>query len=56
MTENGFLKQTPGFSTRAIHVGQEPEKWSSYCVVPPIVNSTTYKQDAPAQHRVNKIK
>jgi len=46
-----FLKQTPGFATKAIHVGQDPEQWRSACVVPPIVTSTTFKQDAPAEHR-----
>ncbi|XP_077295911.1 cystathionine gamma-lyase [Arctopsyche grandis] len=51
MAENGFLKQAPGFATRAIHVGQEPERWNSYCVVPPLVTSTTFKQEAPAKHR-----
>jgi cystathionine gamma-lyase len=36
-----------GFSTNAIHAGQEPEKWDSRCVVPPIVLSTTFKQFGP---------
>lgn len=54
MAENGFLKQAPGFATRAIHVGQDPERWNSYCVVPPLVTSTTFKQEAPGKHRVKK--
>ncbi|CAL1682197.1 unnamed protein product [Lasius platythorax] len=43
--------QTEGFSTKAIHAGQDPEQWSHYAVVPPLVMSTTFKQDAPAEHR-----
>ncbi|CAH0695358.1 unnamed protein product [Spodoptera exigua] len=50
MAQNGFLKQKPGFATIAIHAGQEPEKWNSAAVVPPIVMSTTFKQPAPAEH------
>lgn len=54
MAENGFLEQRPGFATLAIHAGQEPEKWKSAAVVPPIVTSTTFKQPAPAEHTVTK--
>lgn len=50
MAEGGFLEQQPGFATKAIHVGQEPEKWNSAAVVTPIVMSTTFKQPAPAEH------
>ncbi|KAJ0182403.1 hypothetical protein K1T71_001772 [Dendrolimus kikuchii] len=50
MAENGFLEHRPGFATLAIHAGQEPEKWKSASVVPPIVTSTTFKQPAPAEH------
>ncbi|XP_041975476.1 cystathionine gamma-lyase [Aricia agestis] len=50
MAENGFLKQAPGFATLAIHAGQDPSKWKSSAVVPPIVTSTTFKQTAPAEH------
>ncbi|CAH0405264.1 unnamed protein product [Chilo suppressalis] len=50
MENQGFLKQKLGFATTAIHAGQEPEKWSSAAVVPPIVTSTTFKQPAPAEH------
>lgn len=38
------------FETEAIHAGQDPEKWDSRCVVPPLVLSTTFKQFAPGQH------
>jgi len=52
MSEEGFLQQQPGFATKAIHVGQEPEQWNSNAVVPPITLSTTFKQEAPAMHKV----
>lgn len=39
-----------GFETKAIHVGQEPERWDSRVVVPPIVLGTTYKQYSPGEH------
>jgi hypothetical protein len=51
MSEDGFLQQ-PGFATKAIHVGQEPEQWNSNAVIPPITLSTTFKQEAPAKHKV----
>ncbi|KAI5644927.1 cys/Met metabolism PLP-dependent enzyme domain-containing protein [Phthorimaea operculella] len=47
---DGFLKQKVGFATAAIHAGQDPEKWNSAAVVPPITTSTTFKQPAPAEH------
>ncbi|KAF7995167.1 hypothetical protein HCN44_004639 [Aphidius gifuensis] len=40
-----------GFATRAIHVGQDPEQWSHRSVIPPLVMSSTFRQDGPAQHR-----
>lgn len=49
MANQGFLEQKPGFATIAIHAGQDPDKWSSAAVVPPIVTSTTFKQPAPAE-------
>ncbi|KAL7298037.1 hypothetical protein TKK_0009042 [Trichogramma kaykai] len=39
-----------GFSTKAIHAGQDPLQWSHASVVPPLVMSTTFKQSGPAQH------
>lgn len=51
--EPAFKKQPQGFATKAIHAGQEPEQWNSMCVIPPIVMSTTFKQDGPAEHRVS---
>jgi len=47
----GFKSNDPGFATRAIHVGQEPEQWTSMAVVPPISLSTTFKQDGPADFK-----
>lgn len=40
-----------GFATKAIHVGQDPLQWNHCAVVPPLVMSTTFRQDAPGQHR-----
>lgn len=34
--------KTKGFSTKAIHVGQESEQWSSRATIPPIHVSATY--------------
>lgn len=47
------LDPFPHFGTLAIHAGQEPEQWNSRAVVPPISMATTFKQDAPAVHRVS---
>jgi cystathionine beta-lyase/cystathionine gamma-synthase len=43
-------KGTPGFSTRAIHAGQEPDP-STGAVVVPIYQTSTYAQDAIGKHR-----
>ncbi|XP_029167300.1 cystathionine gamma-lyase [Nylanderia fulva] len=43
--------ETQGFATKAIHAGQSPQQWNHGAVVPPLVMSTTFEQDAPAQHR-----
>lgn len=42
-------KKWESFATNAIHVGQEPEKWKSMMVVPPITMSTTFKQLVPGE-------
>ncbi|XP_058448505.1 cystathionine gamma-lyase-like isoform X2 [Malaya genurostris] len=47
---DGFRAQPKGFATKAIHVGQDPEQWTSMAVVPPITMSATFKQRGPAQH------
>jgi len=44
-----------GFATIAIHAGQDPQQWTHGSVVPPMVMSTSFQQDAPAQHRVSPI-
>lgn len=49
MENHGFLEQKPGFATTAIHAGQDPKKWVSQAVVPPIVMATTFQQPAPAE-------
>lgn len=46
----GNIKEE-GFATRAIHVGQDPEQWNHRSVIPPLVMSSTFRQDGPAQHR-----
>lgn len=51
MSESGCLPPYKGFATQAIHQGQDPEKWNSRAVVPPISMSTTFKQDGPGEHR-----
>ena len=42
-----------GFATKAIHAGQDPGQWTHGPVVPPLVMSTTFQQDAPNEHRVS---
>lgn len=46
------LKRSPelGFSTRAIHIGSEPDPTTG-AVIPPISLSTTYKQDEVGVHK-----
>lgn len=51
MSESGCLPPYKGFATQAIHEGQDPEKWNSRAVVPPISMSTTFKQDGPGEYR-----
>ncbi|XP_061539657.1 cystathionine gamma-lyase-like isoform X7 [Phycodurus eques] len=46
----GFGAAFKSFATDAIHVGQEPEQWTSRAVVPPISLSTTFKQTEPGKH------
>ncbi len=43
----------PGFATKAIHDGQDPENWDCLQVVPPISLATTYKQPKPAEPKVS---
>jgi len=44
------LKPFAHFGTNALHAGQEPEKWKSRAVIPPISLSTTFKQFGPGEH------
>ena len=46
-----YLENDPNFATKATHVGQEPEQWTSMAVVPPISLATTFKQFAPADFK-----
>src|SRR6266481_10152235 len=43
-------KKIPGFATKAIHVGQEPDP-STGAVVPPIYATTTYAQQEIGKHK-----
>jgi cystathionine beta-lyase/cystathionine gamma-synthase len=43
-------KRTPGFSTRAIHAGQQPDP-ATGAVVVPIYQTSTYAQEAVGKHR-----
>ncbi|XP_058698532.1 cystathionine gamma-lyase-like [Poecile atricapillus] len=47
----GFLPPFKRFATHAIHVGQEPDQWSSWAVVPPITLSTIFKQEEPEKNK-----
>lgn len=49
----GFKTAFKSFATEAIHVGQEPEQWTSMAVVPPISLATTFKQEEPGKHAVS---
>ncbi|KAI5713174.1 cystathionine gamma-lyase isoform X2 [Diaphorina citri] len=44
-----FLPQDTAFATKAVHIGSEPDQWRSQCVIPPIILSTTFKQNTPGQ-------
>ncbi len=49
-----WLAQEPGFATKAIHAGYKPKDYSFAPVVPAISLSTTFEQDGPGEHRVEK--
>jgi cystathionine beta-lyase/cystathionine gamma-synthase len=44
------VDRTPGFATRAIHAGQEPDP-ATGAVMPPIYQTSTYVQQAVGQHK-----
>lgn len=48
--ESAGESENLGFSTKAIHVGQDPDKWDSRTVVTPIIMGTTFKQESPGNH------
>jgi len=43
-------RNRPGFATRAIHVGQEPDPTTGAVIVP-IYATSTYVQESPGQHK-----
>jgi cystathionine gamma-lyase len=43
-------KKLPGFSTKALHVGQEPEGTTG-AIIPPIFATSTYVQESPGVHK-----
>lgn len=43
-------KRPPGFSTKALHVGQEPEGTTG-AIIPPIFATSTYVQESPGVHK-----
>ena len=43
-------KNKEGFSTKAIHSGQEPDPTTG-AIVGPIYTSSTYVQDSPGEHK-----
>jgi cystathionine gamma-synthase len=49
-TETGAERGLAGFSTRAIHAGQDPEPTTG-AVIPPISLSTTFAQDGVGNHK-----
>ncbi|BES97031.1 cystathionine [Nesidiocoris tenuis] len=51
MDSLGFQPKDESFATRAIHAGQDPDGFSYGPVVCPLYTTTTFKQDAPGQHR-----
>lgn len=45
-----MAKDTVGFSTKALHVGQEPEGMTG-AIIPPIFATSTYVQESPGVHK-----
>ena len=45
-----MAKEGAGFSTRALHVGQEPEEVTG-AIIPPIFATSTYVQQSPGVHK-----
>lgn len=38
-----YRPQPKGFSTKAIHVAQDPKQWPYQSIIPPIISSTNFK-------------
>ena len=45
------MKKEQGFSTRAIHAGQQPDPTTG-AVMTPIYATSTYVQESPGKHKV----
>ena len=45
-----MANDTAGFSTKALHVGQEPEGMTG-AIIPPIFATSTYVQESPGKHK-----
>jgi len=45
-----MAKDTAGFSTKALHVGQEPEGMTG-AIIPPIFATSTFVQESPGVHK-----
>lgn len=45
-----MTKDSSGFSTKALHVGQEPEGVTG-AIIPPIFATSTYVQESPGKHK-----
>ena len=45
-----MAKDSTGFSTKALHVGQEPEGMTG-AIIPPIFATSTYVQESPGKHK-----
>jgi len=43
----GLFNPDPHFATKAIHAGQDSNKWSSKAIVPPITMAVNFNQDTP---------
>lgn len=43
-------EKIPGFATRALHVGQEPEETTG-AIIPPIFATSTFVQESPGVHK-----
>lgn len=47
------LRRKESFETKAIHAGQEYDRWSNGEIVPPIVTTSTFFQNDPTNMQVN---